>query len=203
MPLYHGTSRVFDRFDVGEQAGGQLGSAFYFTDNEAVAENFAVFRHPPEMRGFDSQSDLDEFRAEHPAWTLTYRGEVGDKIVASFATPDYVPQVITVELHLERVLALDDAAPNDLIAAAVQAGVPQDGWGSALELWDAALEHFHGGPIEEGSDTSAATERLLEAVRAAHYDGVNRPDERNGVAHRTWTVFEPDKIEIISRRELE
>ena len=48
MALYHGTSRVFGSFDAGAQEGGQLGSAFYFTDNEAVAENFAVFRHVPE-----------------------------------------------------------------------------------------------------------------------------------------------------------
>lgn len=202
MLLYHGTSRVFDSFDAAAQAGGQLGNAFYFTDSETVAETFAAFRHPPEMAGFDSQADLDAYLAERPGWTLTYQDEVGGNIVASFTTPDSIPQVIAVELEVTRPLVLDAPAPKDFVAAIVSAGVSAAEWQSTQEVWHAALEHFHGRPIEADDDLQAANARLNEIVQAAGYDAVNRADERNGVAHRTWIAFDAEKVTIVSRREL-
>jgi hypothetical protein len=118
MPFYHGTSRVFDRFDTGAREAGQLGRAFYFTDNEQVAENFAVFRHPPPMEVFDSEDELARFLEEHRDWTLIHTDEIRAKILASFVTPEFLPQVIEVELDLELPLALDDPPPEDLVAAA-------------------------------------------------------------------------------------
>jgi len=202
MFLYHGTSRVFDSFDAGAQEGGQLGSAFYFTDNEAVAENFAVFRHVPEIRGFESQPDLDAFLRQHPDWTLSDQQDVGGKIVATFTTPESMPQVLTVELDVQRPLGLDETASADLVGAATAAGVPPSDWNSAGELCDAALEYFHGRPIEEEDDVTAANGELLAVVQAAGHDAVTRPDERNGVAHRAWIVFDVGKIRIVGRRAL-
>jgi hypothetical protein len=203
MELFHGTSRVFDEFDAGEQAGGQLGSAFYFTDTEEVAENFAVFRHPPEMRGFDSQGELDAFLAERPDWALTYQHEVGGKIVASFATPEFKPQVIAAEVSVERPLALDEPVSDELRAAARRAGIPDGAWATADELWRAGIDHFGGGQAANDDEQAAANGRLLDLVRQAGHDAVNRPDERNGVAHRTWIIFDPAKIRIVSRRDVE
>jgi len=202
MPLYHGTSRVFGAFEAAAQEGGQLGSAFYFTDNEVVAENFAVFRHVQEIQGFASQAELDAFLREHPDWTLSAQQDVGGGIVATFTTPESMPQVLTVEIDVDRTLLLDAALPDDLAAAAEAAGIPRAEWVTAGDLWEAALEHFHGRPITEGDDLSAANARLLGVVQAAGYDAVSRPDERNGVAHRTWIVFDAGKIRVGGRREL-
>jgi hypothetical protein len=43
---------------------------------------------------------------------------------------------------------------------------------------------------------------LIKLVQELGYDAVTRPDERNGVAHRTWLVFDAAKIEITGRREI-
>jgi hypothetical protein len=202
MTLYHGTSREFEEFESGPREPGQLGRGFYFTDNEQVAENFAVFRHAPPMQVFDSDAALAQFLEENPGFTVTHRDELSGKVLASFTTPEFVPKVLAVELHLERALALDEPAPEDLLAAAGRAGVGAGVWATAADLWDAALEHLHGSPIGPEDDVDRAHAALVEVVRVAGYDAVTRPDERNGVAHRTWLVFDSRKIEITGRREI-
>jgi hypothetical protein len=46
-----------------------------------------------------------------------------DGSVASFTTPQSAPQVITVELDVDRVLVLEEPSPVDFVAAALAAGV--------------------------------------------------------------------------------
>jgi hypothetical protein len=202
MPLYHGTSRVFERFEAEMQDGGQLGSAFYFTDTRSVAENFAVFRHVPEVHMFNAEAELQAFEAEHRDWTLVYRDEAGGRILAQFNTPDSAPQVLTVELDVERPLTLDDPAPDAFLKAAQDAGIANPPSNTAQEVWDATLRHFHGRDVAPNDDVSDAHTRVLEVVRAAGYDAVTRPDNRNGVPHRTWIVFDRDKIVIIERQQI-
>lgn len=175
---FHGTAAEFDKFDASFIGQGidELGSGFYFTNEEETAHNYAL------MRGVDEG--------------FLIRAEIYIKKpleMDSYFTKDEIRAILKASPNLDDVLwnfgDLSSKSQDSVLDIAVRSYANMNGSPDAIALLNTMNNDFFDG--EEAAFLAKVTE-------VTGYDGLYR--EKGGQVHAV--VWNPDQIKITEVRQV-
>lgn len=179
---FHGTPSEFDKFD-GKYIGqglDELGSGFYFSNDEETAHNYALFRQNTD-EGFVLVAKLDIKKPLHADCQIS-KTEIRNILKGA-------PQLTDVLWNFGDLKSQSEADILRVLDGAAQTYANMNGCDDVLSILNSMNNDFFGG------DEALFLAKVTEATG---YDGLYR--EKGGQVHAV--AWNPDQIEIMEVRQV-